>query len=169
LFWYNSEGNLHSFNDNPSRISWNDKQIFIDWHKNGEFFRKNSKYNRIIIEDKEIYCFVTNKYINKGISIQFELYNKKQQLHSFDGMPAIINGSCVEWYWNGKNCRNYFSNELPSSINQFGHIKFQRNNEDFPESVNFPLSRIHYGAIILKDLRNYEKYVNWPIRDLFTL
>ena len=170
LFWLNSNGNLHSFNDNPSKIVWNTRCISLEWHNDGKIFRKNSKYNSIKISKKQFYDFSVNKYINKGTNVQFELYNEKRQLHSFNDMPAIINEKGVHWYWNGKNSRNYhYTYELPCNIDEFGNVTFQKNNEHFSQSVKFPISRIHYSDSVLLNLRNYEKYVKWPIRDLFTL
>lgn len=172
LAWYNSNNQLHNFNDNPSKITWNNNFIEIEWYKNGEPYRKNSRYNKIIITNKkESYSANLESYVSKEINtVEFQLFNRKKQLHSFNDKPAVISENQVSWYWNGKRCRNsYGVHELPSSISQFGHLTFQRINEDSPETVQYPLSKKYYKDSVISDLRGYEKYVQWPIRELFTL
>lgn len=171
LSWYNSEDKLHSFNGNPSRITWNSKSIEIEWHKNGEPFRESLKYNKIIITNKkETYSVNLGHVLTDVNIILYQMFNKKQQLHSFNNMPAVISESSICWYWNGKKCRNAsYICELPSSINRYGDLTFQTINEDCPQNVKFPLSKKYYSESVLGDLRNYEKYVEWPIRQMFTL
>jgi len=48
-------GSFHSFNDMPSRIFF-DASVYLgaEWHKNGAHYRKNFKYNKILIQDNMV-------------------------------------------------------------------------------------------------------------------
>jgi hypothetical protein len=59
--------------------------------------------------------------------------------------------------------------DLPCFIDKFGNMCFKKHKDDVEDSVRYPLSAKHYGETAREDLRNYEKYVQWPIRDLLTL
>lgn len=170
MLWYDNSDMLHSYFNNPSRISWDSRDITIEWHKNGVPLRKNCVYNRIIIRNDYSYDLDDRKYTEGKVNVIYQSLNKRGELHSYNDMPAIIDRSLVSWYWNG-NClrKQYTFDELPCEITVVGHMKFKTNINDSFTSLNFPLSSKHYGKSELPNLKNYEKYVQWPIRQLLTL
>lgn len=170
MCWYDNSELLHSYYNNPSRISWDNRQITIEWHKNGIPFRKNCVYNKIIIQDGRSYVLDSINYSEIKTNVIYQSLNKRGELHSYNDMPAIIDNHLVSWYWNG-NClrKQYTFDELPCEITVLGHMKFKTNKDESITSVNFPLSSRYYGKAALANLKNYEKYVKWPIRQLLTL
>jgi|ERR1035437_2378984 hypothetical protein len=163
IIWCNRFGELHSYNDMPSRIILSNDldSLSLEWHKNGVPFRSNNKFNKF--EFKSTYSFM-------GYGYKVEWVNKEGELHSFNDIPAKITEESVEWFWNGNNCRMQSNfNDLPCRINKLGHMKFQKRKNDVAESVNYPFSTKHYGKLALEGLYRYEKYVKWPIRQILTL
>lgn len=170
MSWHNSSGLLHSFNGEPSRILWNIDYIEMEWHKNGEPYRKNFNFNKVLISSVFRASETFNMVKGHNLKIEFQWLNKKGKLHSFNDMPASIGNNSIIWCWNGENQRKQQGFEdLPCSIDALGNMTFKKNKDDVPEIVRFPMSSKHYGKTIIKDLRNYEKYVQWPIRDLLTM
>ena len=163
--WHDRSGELHSYNDMPSKISLSCdfRELNLEWHKNGVPFRNNNKFNK--------FSYLIPTY-SSAIEFTYvaEWLNKKGELHSYNDMPAKITQSSVGWYWNGENCRiPYNFQELPCLINKLGHMTFKKHKNDSPESVNYPLSKKYYGNAVMSNLFRYEKYVKWPIRQMLTL
>lgn len=171
MSWQTTHGLLHSYNDMPSRITWDSTFIEIEWHYNGEPFRKNYKYNKIVINLNEKNSSELNRSIKLKSTIEFYMLNKKGEFHSFNDMPAIINKDSISWYWNGKKCRisRSIHSDLPCEIDVLGGITFKRRHDDVPESVRYPMSNKYHGQSIALDLKRYKKYVQWPLENLFTL
>lgn len=170
--WCNSAGQLHSFNDMPSRIFFDSYTwIKVEWHKNGEPYRKNFKFNQLIIKDNNHYPTIKN---DANIQKNTELYwlNKKGQVHSFNDTPAVITHTHVAWYNKGiisRRSYNQLCSDLPCYISSTGDMEFSKNKDDTKETLRYPLSNKYYGKAAVIGLNQYEKYVQWPIRDLLTL
>jgi hypothetical protein len=164
MCWYNSSGQLHSFNDMPSKISFHSRVwINVEWHKNGEPYRKNYKFNKLTRE---------RHFLSDNYDLQFHWLNKKGELHSVNDQPALISIFSVRWYRNNLECRRYFNNlseQLPCAILKGGDMTFLKNKDDTPEHVKYPFSTKYYGEAAKIGLNQYEKYVQWPIRELLTL
>ncbi len=171
MTWQNISGQLHSFNDMPSRIFWNyGTWLGVEWHNNGEPYRKNFKFNKIIIErDEKLGEYGRYVKTNKKLS-EFYLLNRNGHLHSFNDMPAFINKNGVSWYNNGNLQRmSSIETELPCMIESNGNMMFCKHKNDSPEYVKYPMSVSHYGKDLKIGLNFYEQYVDWPIRKLLTL
>jgi len=165
MLWHNRSGELHSYNDMPSKISLSSdfKELNLQWHKNGIPYRNNEKFNKFEY-------FIPTYEIENGFNFSVEWLNENGELHSLNDMPAKITNSSISWFWNGENCRmSYGYEELPCNISKLGHMTFKKHKNDSSESVNYPLSTKHYGAYVLRGLYRYEKYVKWPIRQMLTL
>ena len=163
LCWYNSAGNLHSFNDMPSKITFNSSiWINVEWHKNGEPYRKNFKFNKFIMQ---------SHFLSNVIELELHWLNKRGELHSFNDMPALISPNGIIWYNKGNPCRKTYclNTELPCAISKNLEMTFCKNKDDSPEHIKYPFSKKNYAHAILPGLRFYEKYVNWPIREMLTL
>ena len=171
--WHNSAGQLHSFNDMPSKISWNASSwIEAEWHKNGQPYRKNFKFNKIIVRNDDVYSVETGGFVSGKKTIEFLWLNKKGELNSFNDAPAQITAGGIYWYRNGILCRrsyNSLSDELPCVIDKLGNMAFCKNKDDSTESIKYPFSTKYYGQASKLGLNQYEMYVEWPIRELLTL
>jgi hypothetical protein len=172
IFWYNSAGQLHSFNDMPSKISCRyGAHLDVEWHKNGEPFRNKFKFNRLIIKEKgSMYSMLTKDSKEKTV-IEYMWLNKKGELHSIHDMPAMINEKGVYWYYKNSVMRYYnrSATELPCAISSVGEMAFCIRKDDLAEYVKFPFSTKHYGEAAKIGLKHYEKYVDWPIRSMLTV
>lgn len=169
ISWYNSLGNLHSFHDRPSRISFNSSDwLTVEWHKNGEPYRKGFKFNKIRMQTSMMFSMGMVKFFNPTLELLW--LNKEGNLHSFNDEPALINSNSVVWYNNGKICRMSYclNTELPCIIFKSGDMIFCKNKHDSNEHVKYPFSKKYYGHAIKAGLRYYEKYVEWSIRELMT-
>lgn len=170
ICWYNSSGKLHSFNGMPSKISFGTYHwLTVEWHKNGIPFRKNNLPN--LIEATSDFGMLNDEPRKEKITTTFTWLNEKGEPHSFNDMPGRISDGSISWYWNGENYRrfNHSGYELPCNIDKFGNMRFCTGKDDAPESVKYPLSARYYGKGALYNLNRYEKYVNWPIRQLLTM
>lgn len=164
IMWYNKAGDLHSFNDMPSKIVFGTSDwLMLQWHKNGIPYRKNSLFNRVVVSERY------SPTLHSELEVIFEWRNNKGELHSFNDMPARISNDRIEWYWNGNNHRRSKYSELPCIIHSTGQMNFREQKDDAMETVNFPLSKKHFGKQTSYNLSQYEKYVKWPIRKLLTL
>jgi len=162
--WFNSKGNLNSFNDLPSRIVYGTYHwLELQWHKDGVPYRKNNMFNRVCV-DRHSFLLKENE-----LEITLEWLNFRGELHSFNDIPAKITKDSIQWYWNGSNHRRSKHSELPCVVHSTGLMKFCEQKDGVPETVNFPLSKRYYGKETLYNLNQYEKFVKWPIRKLLTL
>jgi len=164
--WHDENGSLHNSNDMPASIVMDDSNfISLKWFKHGIPYRKKSFYNSIsILKKYGAYNDPKVKHI-----LNLECFNQKYELHSFDGMPAKITDSTVEWFWNGVNCRMSYHEDLPCFIDDKGNMSFCKHKGETPTHIKGPIASKHYGKVCLKELNKYEKYVSWPIRKILTL
>ncbi len=164
MCWYNAAGQLHSFNDMPSKISFNSGVwINVEWHKNGEPYREKYKFNKLIVQ---------RHWLNNVYELEVCWLNKKGELHSINDQPALISDTGICWYRNGVRCRRCFNNsteQLPCVILKNGYMEFLKDKDDTHEYVKYPLSVKYYGEALKLGVSQYEKYVQWSIRDLLTL
>ena len=110
-------------------------------------------------------------FLTNIMGIEFHWLNKRGELHSFNDMPGLISSDGIVWYNKGRAYRRTYclNTELPCSISKNGDMVFQKNKDDSPEYIKYPFSKKNYAHAILIGLRNYEKYVDWPIRAMLTL
>jgi len=82
-------------------------------------------------------------------------------------MPSLIKYDGVYWHSNGELCRNsnVLNTELPCNIDRVTNMTFCKSKNDSQEHVKYPISVKYYGDAVKSNLRYYEKYVSWPIRD----